>query len=60
MEDRYLRVDAVARKLNMSKKSIYRLVESGELFAVRLSPHGIRIPKSALEKYLQDTATSEK
>jgi excisionase family DNA binding protein len=47
---RYLSVGEVAHELPVSKASIYRAVESGNLPAVRLAPLGaLRIPAEALE-----------
>jgi len=52
-EERLLRVNVAARRLELSRRQVYRLIEAGELPAVRLSPRGLRIPEGALEKYLQ-------
>ena len=46
----YLSVGEVAHLLRVSKASVYRAVERGELPAIRLAPLGaLRIPKAALE-----------
>ena len=46
----YLSVGEVAHLLRVSKASVYRAVERGELPAIRLAPLGaLRIPRSALE-----------
>jgi excisionase family DNA binding protein len=47
---RYLSVGEAALELRVSKQSIYRAVESGNLPAIRLQPLGaLRIPADALE-----------
>jgi excisionase family DNA binding protein len=47
---RYLSVGEAAYELRVSKASVYRAIESGNLPAVRLQPLGsLRIPADALE-----------
>jgi excisionase family DNA binding protein len=47
---RYLSVGEGAHELRVSKASVYRAIESGNLPAVRLQPLGaLRIPSEALE-----------
>jgi excisionase family DNA binding protein len=47
---RYLSVGEAAHELRVSKASVYRAIESGNLPAVRLQPLGsLRIPADALE-----------
>jgi excisionase family DNA binding protein len=51
---RYLSVTETARELRVSRQSVYRAVESGDLAHVRLRPHGsLRIPRDALEARTQ-------
>ena len=46
----YLAPTEVARRLRMSKSSVYRAVERGDLPAIQLARHGaLRIPADALE-----------
>jgi excisionase family DNA binding protein len=48
--NRYLAPSEVAHLLNVSKASVYRAVESGDLPHVQLRPNGaVRIPADALE-----------
>jgi len=49
----FLTVAEVARELRVSKMTIYRLVESGELQAKRVG-RSIRVPGQALSKFLRD------
>jgi excisionase family DNA binding protein len=46
-------VDEVARMWRVSRMTIYRLVRSGELNALRVE-RGIRIPRCELERYVRD------
>jgi excisionase family DNA binding protein len=47
---KFLSVGEAAHELRMSKASVYRAIESGNLPAVRLQPLGaLRIPASSLE-----------
>lgn len=48
---RYLTVEMVAATFAVSKSSIYRAVEAGELRAVRLG-RTVRIPAEAVDEYL--------
>jgi excisionase family DNA binding protein len=53
---RYLDANDVAIVLNCSKKTVYRLIESGELAAVRISPKLLRVHPDALRAYLSKKA----
>jgi excisionase family DNA binding protein len=47
---RYLSVGETANELRVSKASVYRAIESGNLPAIRLHPIGsLRIPADALQ-----------
>ena len=47
---KYLSVGEAAYELRVSKASVYRAIESGNLPAIRLQPLGaLRIPADALE-----------
>ncbi|MDZ7641635.1 MAG: helix-turn-helix domain-containing protein [Desulfurivibrio sp.] len=47
-----MHVHAVARHLRCHRSTIYKLVEEGELIAIRLGRRGIRIKKASLDDYL--------
>jgi excisionase family DNA binding protein len=49
----YLRVERVARYLDVSKKRIYQLVRERRLDAVKLGPRQTRITRHSLESYLE-------
>ncbi|WP_182112127.1 MULTISPECIES: helix-turn-helix domain-containing protein [unclassified Actinotalea] len=48
---RYFTVAEVAETMRLSKMTVYRLVHSGELPAVRVG-RSYRVPQDALEAYL--------
>jgi excisionase family DNA binding protein len=49
----FLTVQEVAARLNVSKMTVYRLVHSGEIPAVRLG-HSFRVSEPAVEEYLHN------
>lgn len=51
--DRLLRAREVAAVLGVSRRTTYRLIASGELEAVRVSPRGVRVRESVLGAYLR-------
>jgi excisionase family DNA binding protein len=51
-EDRFLRAREVTAVLGVSRRTTYRLIGSGELKAVRVSPRGVRVRESVLRAYL--------
>ena len=47
-------IDEAARYLRVSRSFVYSpLIESGDLMPVHLSPRVVRIPRRALEEYVQ-------
>jgi excisionase family DNA binding protein len=52
---KFLTVYEVARLMRLSKMSVYRLLHSGELEAVRVG-HSFRVPERAVVGYLRDAA----
>jgi excisionase family DNA binding protein len=48
---RFLTVEEVARMMRVSKMTVYRLVHSGELEAIRIG-RSFRIPEAAVTAYL--------
>ena len=55
---RYLTVVEVADVMRVSKMTVYRLVHSGELPAVRVG-RSFRVPQDALDHYLTTSMTVE-
>jgi len=52
-EVRFLTVAEVAALMRVSKMTVYRLVHSGELPAVRVG-RSFRVPEQAVHEYLRD------
>lgn len=50
--NRFLTVAEVATMMRVSKMTVYRLVHSGEMPAVRVG-RSFRVPENAVEQYLQ-------
>lgn len=52
-EVRFLTVSEVASLMRVSKMTVYRLVHSGELPAIRVG-RSFRVPERAVHEYLRD------
>lgn len=50
----FLTVAEVAKIMRVSKMTVYRMVHSGELPAVRVG-RSFRVPENAVEDYLRDS-----
>ena len=50
----FLKVTEVAATLRVSRMSVYRLIHSGELEAVRFG-RNFRVPEQAVNAYLRDS-----
>lgn len=60
VEEEYLLADYVAGRLKLHVTSVYRLVKSGRLTAIRVGngeqdPRGIRILRSSFERFLRES-----
>ena len=53
----YARVREVAALLGLSRSEVYRMVESGELPATRVSEASVRVPKAELTAWLRERTT---
>lgn len=53
-EVRFLTVAEVAALMRVSKMTVYRLVHSGELPAIRVG-RSFRVPEQAVHSYLRDS-----
>ncbi|RZS79065.1 excisionase family DNA binding protein [Motilibacter rhizosphaerae] len=53
-EMRFLTVAEVAQIMRVSKMTVYRLVHSGELPAVRVG-RSFRVPEQAVHRYIRDS-----
>ncbi len=54
---RFLTVNEVADLMRVSRMTVYRLVHSGELPAVRVG-RSFRVPQDALDAYLRSSMSS--
>lgn len=52
-EDRLLRVNNVADRLDISRETVRRLYHAGDLPGRKTSPRNIRIYESSIETYLK-------
>lgn len=53
MPDKLLRPDIVAKRLNISRATVYRLIQREDLAFLRTSPRNIRIYESSVDEYLK-------
>lgn len=51
-DDKLLRPNTVAKILDISRMTVYRLVKYGELEGFRTSPRNLRIRQSSITEYL--------
>jgi len=49
--------DEVATRLKISKKTVFRLIESGRLRAIRIT-RAIRIPEDAVQEFIGENSVS--
>ena len=57
-EVKFLTVAEVAQVMRVSKMTVYRLVHSGELPAVRVG-RSFRVPEQAVQEYLRDAYVAD-
>ena len=62
VDERYFKLDEVAERLQVSKRSIARWVESGALPVIRLSAQkgSVRVAESDLKAFLEARRTAPK
>ncbi len=58
-QERLLRVQAAARRLGRSPKTVWRLIRQGRLNGVRLGDRGLRVTESSLITYLLENKPDE-
>lgn len=59
-EHYYLKAREVAARLRIHPSQVYRLIEKGELPAVRIGEKSVRVPAGGLEAYLRARASQGK
>jgi excisionase family DNA binding protein len=53
-------VHTAARRLSVSNKRIYQLIQSGRLDSLRLSPRALRITRESVERFIAEGVKKEK
>lgn len=51
--ERMMTVKEASAALHVSMSLVYRLVRNGELAALRVAPHVVRIPERAVERMIE-------
>ena len=50
----------VAKRLSVSRKRIYQLIQAGHLESLRTSPRAIRITRESVDRFIQNGIRREK
>ena len=53
LSDHYIRVRDYARRFSLDESTVYKMIERGEIKAIRIGKKTLRIPSSELERYLE-------
>ena len=53
LSDHYMRVRDYARKFSLDESTVYKMIDRGEIKAIRIGKKTLRIPSSELERYLE-------
>jgi excisionase family DNA binding protein len=53
LSDHYMRVRDYARRFSLDESTVYKMIERGEIKAIRIGKKTLRIPSSELERYLE-------
>lgn len=52
LSDHYLRVREYAERFSLDESTVYKMIERGEIRAIRIGKKALRIPSSELERFL--------
>jgi excisionase family DNA binding protein len=52
LSDHYIRVRDYARKFSLDESTVYKMIDRGEIKAIRIGKKTLRIPSSELKRYL--------
>jgi len=52
LSDQYVRVRDYAHRFSLDESTVYKMIERGEIKAIRIGEKTLRIPSSELERYL--------
>lgn len=59
LSDHYMRVRDYARRFSLDESTVYKMIERGEIKAIRIGKKTLRIPSSELERYLEREPTGD-
>jgi excisionase family DNA binding protein len=59
LSDHYMRVRDYARRFSLDESTVYKMIERGEVKAIRIGKKTLRIPSSELERYLEREPAAE-
>jgi excisionase family DNA binding protein len=59
LSDHYMRVRDYARRFSLDESTVYKMIERGEIKAIRIGKKTLRIPSSELERYLEREPAAE-
>jgi excisionase family DNA binding protein len=59
LSDHYMRVRDYARKFSLDESTVYKMIDRGEIKAIRIGKKTLRIPSSELERYLEREPAAE-
>lgn len=59
LSDHYMRVRDYARRFSLDESTVYKMIERGEIKAIRIGKKTLRIPSSELERYLDREPTAD-
>jgi len=57
LSDHYMRVRDYAHRFSLDESTVYKMIERGEIKAIRIGKKTLRIPSSELERYLDREPT---
>jgi excisionase family DNA binding protein len=57
--EHYMRVRDYARRFSLDESTVYKVIERGEIKAIRIGKKTLRIPSSELERYLEREPTGD-
>jgi excisionase family DNA binding protein len=60
LSDHYMRVRDYARRFSLDESTVYKMIDRGEIKAIRIGKKTLRIPSSELERYLERGPTSDR
>lgn len=59
LSDHYMRVRDYARRFSLDESTVYKMIDRGEIKAIRIGKKTLRIPSSELERYLEREPAAE-